>query len=54
MAPTAATTDSTHDASLLIWRASADDRETDVPIQNLPFGRFRREDDGTRWRWGKD
>ena len=45
MAPTTTTTDTTHDASLLSWLASANDPATDFPIQNLPFGRFRREDD---------
>ena len=40
-------TDTTHDASLRSWLESANDPATDFPIQNLPFGRFRREgDDG--------
>jgi len=34
--------DGTHDASLTSWVESADDPATDFPIQNLPFGRFRR------------
>ncbi|MDM0021269.1 fumarylacetoacetase [Variovorax saccharolyticus] len=38
-------TDTTHDASLQSWLESANDPATDFPIQNLPFGRFRREDD---------
>ena len=37
-----ATIDETHDASLQSWVESANDRATDFPIQNLPFGRFRR------------
>ncbi|MDM0049695.1 fumarylacetoacetase [Variovorax sp. J22R115] len=42
MAPT---TDTTHDADRHSWLESANDPATDFPIQNLPFGRFRREDD---------
>jgi fumarylacetoacetase len=34
--------DETHDASLTSWVESANDPATDFPIQNLPFGRFRR------------
>ncbi|MDM0108525.1 fumarylacetoacetase [Variovorax sp. J22R24] len=41
----ALTTDTTHDAGLQSWLDSANDPATDFPIQNLPFGRFRREDD---------
>ena len=37
--------DGTHDAALQSWLASANDPATDFPIQNLPFGRFRRPDD---------
>ena len=33
--------DSTHDASLRSWVESANRAQTDFPIQNLPFGRFR-------------
>jgi fumarylacetoacetase len=33
--------DETHDPSLASWVESANDPETDFPIQNLPFGRFR-------------
>jgi len=36
------TLDETHDPSLASWVDSANDPETDFPIQNLPFGRFRR------------
>ena len=34
--------DDTHDPSLASWVESANDPATDFPIQNLPFGRFRR------------
>ncbi len=34
--------DQTHDAALQSWVASANADGTDFPIQNLPFGRFRR------------
>jgi len=34
--------DETHDPSLTSWVESANDPRTDFPIQNLPFGRFRR------------
>jgi fumarylacetoacetase len=39
------TIDTTHDANLRSWVASANAPGTDFPIQNLPFGRFRRVDD---------
>ena len=39
------TIDDTHDAALQSWLASANDPATDFPIQNLPFGRFRRSAD---------
>src|SRR5690349_11867533 len=32
----------THDPALTSWVASANARDTDFPIQNLPFGVFRR------------
>jgi fumarylacetoacetase len=32
----------THDPALKSWVESANDGKTDFPIQNLPFGRFRR------------
>ncbi len=41
-----ASIDGTHDASLRSWVESANDPATDFPIQNLPFGVFRRR--GTR------
>jgi fumarylacetoacetase len=34
--------DETHDPGLPCWVESANDPATDFPIQNLPFGRFRR------------
>src|SRR5438105_14323750 len=34
--------DGTHDASLRSWVTSANDPNSDFPIQNLPFGVFRR------------
>ncbi len=40
-----AAVDGTHDATLQSWLESANDPATDFPIQNLPFGRFRRADD---------
>jgi fumarylacetoacetase len=43
--------DDTTDASLASWVASANDPDGDFPIQNLPFGRFRR-DEGGDWRIG--
>ena len=35
-------TDATHDPQLRSWVDSANTADTDFPIQNLPFGRFRR------------
>lgn len=35
--------DATHDPALESWVESANDPGTDFPIQNLPFGRFRRD-----------
>jgi fumarylacetoacetase len=43
-----ASIDRTHEAALESWLASANDPATDFPIQNLPFGRFRRAD-ATDW-----
>ena len=34
----------THDAALTSWVESANDPETDFPIQNLPYGVFRTPD----------
>ena len=33
--------DATHDPALRSWVESANAADTDFPIQNLPFGRFR-------------
>lgn len=41
----------THDPACKSWVASANDPNTDFPLQNLPFGRFRTEFDGS-WRIG--
>jgi fumarylacetoacetase len=41
------TIDETNDAKLRSWLESANAADCDFPIQNLPFGRFRREDDGS-------
>lgn len=42
---------STHDATLASWVESANDPASDFPIQNLPFGRFRR-DTASEWSIG--
>ncbi|HTN48537.1 MAG TPA: fumarylacetoacetase [Burkholderiaceae bacterium] len=43
--------DATHDPALRSWVESANAEGSDFPIQNLPFGRFR-EDDDPDWRIG--
>ena len=43
--------DGTHDAGLRSWVDSANDPDTDFPIQNLPFGRFRTGSESA-WRVG--
>ncbi len=43
--------DHTHDPALNSWVESANTPDTDFPVQNLPFGRFRVEDD-PGWRIG--
>ena len=43
--------DGTHDGALESWVESANAADTDFPIQNLPFGRFRLPADGL-WRPG--
>jgi fumarylacetoacetase len=45
------TIDDTHDATLQSWLPSANDAATDFPIQNLPFGRFKRSGDSA-WSIG--
>jgi fumarylacetoacetase len=42
--------DDTHDPARRSWVASANEPATDFPLQNLPFGRFRRV--GEPWRLG--
>ena len=37
--------DQTHDPALQSWVESANEPATDFPVQNLPFGRFRRRHD---------
>jgi fumarylacetoacetase len=44
--------DATHDPALQSWVASANAADTDFPIQNLPFGRFRRTGTAEPWRCG--
>jgi fumarylacetoacetase len=44
--------DATHDPKRKSWVASANAADTDFPIQNLPFGRFRRAGSGEAWRIG--
>ena len=42
----------THDPALLSWIASANQPDTDFPIQNLPFAVFRRRHSGEAFRGG--
>ncbi len=42
----------THDPNLRSWVESANDPNTDFPIQNLPLGLFDRFDNGDKWRVG--
>ena len=44
--------DATHDPALASWVASANAADTDFPIQNLPYGRFRRAGTSEPWRIG--
>jgi len=44
--------DETHGPELKSWVASANDPATDFPIQNLPFGRFRRAGENVALRIG--
>jgi len=44
--------DITHDAVARSWVASANAAGCDFPIQNLPFGRFRRRGHDESWRIG--
>lgn len=43
--------DASHDPDSLSWVESANDPDSDFPIQNLPFGRFREEGDPD-WKIG--
>ncbi|MFD3166053.1 fumarylacetoacetase [Herpetosiphon sp. NSE202] len=42
----------THDPALRSWVASANQAGADFPIQNLPFGVFRRQSSNEQWRIG--
>jgi fumarylacetoacetase len=44
--------DRTHDPALRSWVESANGADTDFPLQNLPYGRFRRAGSGQPWRIG--
>lgn len=43
--------DATHDPALQSWVDAANAPDTEFPLQNLPFGRFRTRDDNA-WRLG--
>ena len=42
----------THDAALASWVESANGGASDFPVQNLPFGVFRRRGSQEAWRGG--
>src|SRR5881392_461236 len=44
--------DATYDTALQSWVASANDPASDFPLQNLPYGRFRRAGSDEAWRIG--
>jgi len=44
--------DHTHDPALTSWVSTANDPQTPFPIQNLPFGVFRRRGSSEAWRGG--
>jgi len=46
------TLNETHQPSLRSWLSSANVPDTDFPIQNLPYGRFRRLSVDEPWRIG--
>lgn len=46
------TLNETHNPSLRSWVISANDHKTDFPIQNLPFGIFRRAESNEQFRVG--
>ena len=45
-------TDPTHDPALRSWVASANGASSDFPVQNLPYGCFRRAGSAAPWRIG--
>lgn len=45
-------TDPTHDPALRSWVDTANAPDTDFPVQNLPYGRFRRAGSDEPWRIG--
>jgi len=45
-------TDHTHDSAALSWVESANEDGCDFPVQNLPYGRFRRAGSDEPWRIG--
>ncbi len=47
-----AATNETHDGGLSSWVSAANGADTDFPIQNLPFGVFRRHGDDEPFRGG--
>ena len=46
------TLNETHKPELRSWLASANDGQTDFPIQNLPFASFKRRDSHEPFRGG--
>jgi len=44
--------DDTHDPALRSWVASANEATCEFPLQNLPYGRFRRAGSAEPWRIG--
>ena len=46
------TVDETHDPQLRSWVESANEPDSDFPIQNLPFGVYRSRAAGSEWRGG--
>ena len=49
---TPARLDASHDPERRSWVSTAEDPLADFPIQNLPFGRFRRQGEQDAWRIG--
>ena len=46
------TLDETHDAQVESWVESANEKDSDFPLQNLPFGVFRRREAGAKPKTG--